>query len=296
MLKFVDISSYNSTSDATLPGVNGTIIKATQGTWYVNPSCNAQYAAAKNAGKLLGLYHYAEGGNPESEAEYFIKNISNYVGSAVLALDWEQGENNSWGNANWALRFVNKVHSLTGVYPIVYVQASAIAQVASCVSVSGLWVAGYPTDTASWNVPSFPYKISPWEYYTLWQFTSSKGKLDRNVANITAAGWKSLANPNGKNQTDVPKPNPAIQNIERIANDVIAGAYGSGNARKKALGNKYPEIQAVVNYALGTLNSDGMNKILAKAIRAGRCGVGDFRKAYLGRYYEAAQKYVNNGY
>src|SRR5690625_2842500 len=98
MLKFVDISSYNSTSDATLPGVNGTIIKATQGTWYVNPSCNAQYAAAKNAGKLLGLYHYAEGGNPESEAEYFIKNISNYVGSAVLALDWEQGENNSWGN------------------------------------------------------------------------------------------------------------------------------------------------------------------------------------------------------
>ena len=299
MLKFVDLSSYNPISDATLPGVDGSITKATQGTWYVNPSCNAQYDAAKNAGKLLGLYHYAEGGDPVAEANYFVASIKNYVGSAVLALDWEQGENKAWGNTSWALNFVRRVHDLTNVWPLVYVQASAISQVASCAPYCGLWIAGYPTDAATWTVPNFIYKTSPWPYYTLWQFTSSKGKLDRNVANISAEGWKALAKPSQTENTatsTAPRPNPAIDNIEKIANETIWGKYGSGDARKASLGKYYEPVQAVVNYAIGSSNSDTLNRALAKAIKAGTCGVGDFRKVFLGNYYTAAQAYVNKGY
>lgn len=300
MLKFVDISSYNPISDATLPGVDGSISKATQGTWYVNPSCNAQYDAAKNAGKLLGLYHYAEGGDPVAEANYFVASIKNYVGSAVLALDWEQGENKAWGNTSWALNFVRRVHDLTNVWPLVYVQASSISQVASCAPYCGLWIAGYPTDAATWTVPNFIYKTSPWPYYTLWQFTSSKGKLDRNVANISAEGWKALAKPSQtESKPDVstkPIPNPATENIEKIANETIWGKYGSGQDRINSLGKYYDAVQAVVNYALGSSNADTLNRALAKAIKAGVCGVGDFRKAFLGRYYDGAQKYVNLGY
>ena len=38
------------------------IVKATQGTTYVNPKANHQYELAKNLGKLVGTYHYAGGG------------------------------------------------------------------------------------------------------------------------------------------------------------------------------------------------------------------------------------------
>ena len=76
MLKMVDVYSGSPRSYATLPAVDIVTIKATQGTGYVNPNCNQDYAAAKGAGKLLGLYHYAGGGDPVAEADYFINNIN----------------------------------------------------------------------------------------------------------------------------------------------------------------------------------------------------------------------------
>ncbi|GGI63608.1 GH25 family lysozyme [Limosilactobacillus caviae] len=98
MLKMVDVFSGSPRSFATLPETDITMVKATQGTGYVNPACNTDYANAKAAGKLLGLYHYCAGGNPIAEADYFINNIKNYVGEAVLAVDWEEYQNSSWGN------------------------------------------------------------------------------------------------------------------------------------------------------------------------------------------------------
>lgn len=221
----VDVSSNNSVAAATTEGAGVTIVKATQGNWYVNPSCNAQYAAAKAKGNLLGLYHYAEGGDPVAEADYFINNIKNYVGEAVLALDWESGSNKAWGNKDWALKFVNRVHDTTGVYPLVYVQASAISQVASTAPYSGLWVAAYPykpgtnsmwdefTDQAKLN-----YSIAPWEAYTIWQYTSSNGKLDRGIVNVDANGWKKLANPSAKPSTTPAAVKPAPQPAQPAAN------------------------------------------------------------------------------
>ena len=82
MLKMVDVFSGSPRSFATLPETDITMVKATQGTGYVNPACNIDYANAKAAGKLLGLYHYCAGGNPIAEADYFINNIKNYVGEA----------------------------------------------------------------------------------------------------------------------------------------------------------------------------------------------------------------------
>ncbi|MDE6492552.1 MAG: glycoside hydrolase family 25, partial [Lactobacillus sp.] len=154
MLKMVDVYSESSRSFATLAGVDVTMVKATQGTGYVNPKCDIDYQAAKKAGKLLGVYHYAGGGNPEREAQYFYKNVKGYVGEAVPAVDWESGENASWGDHNWVRRFVDEFHRLTGVWCLIYVQASAINQVANCAKDCGLWVASYPSmDWKSWTVP-----------------------------------------------------------------------------------------------------------------------------------------------
>ena len=89
MLKVIDISSHQSVETAGIDGIDAVIVKATQGTGYINPKCDAQYQLAKKKGRLLGVYHYAGGGDPVAEADYFLKNIQGYIHEAVLCLDWE---------------------------------------------------------------------------------------------------------------------------------------------------------------------------------------------------------------
>lgn len=191
----VDVYSGSSDSIIRDPHAQGVIIKATQSTGYVNPRCNHQYALAKSLGKKLGLYHYAGGGNPEAEAQYFVNNIRNYVGSAILVLDWESYQNASWGSTTWARRYVNEVHRLTGVWPLIYVQESALWQVASCASDCGLWVAKYASMTwYSWSVPNMSVASGAFHFITGWQFTG--GDMDRSIFYIDGAAWDRLANPN----------------------------------------------------------------------------------------------------
>lgn len=197
MLKMVDVYSGSPRSYATQPGVEITMVKATQGTGYVNPYCDTDYQAAKKAGKLLGFYHYCGGGNPEAEAKYFYKNTKNYVGEAVPAVDWEEGQNSSWGNRHYVRRFVDEFHRLSGVWPLIYVQASALNQVANCAKDCGLWVASYPSmNWKSWNIPNMKINTYPWSTYTIWQFTGDN--MDRNLVNTTKEGWKKLAKGSSK--------------------------------------------------------------------------------------------------
>lgn len=188
----VDVSSYSPRSFTTLSITDVVMVKATQGTHYVNPYCDIDYQHAKKAGKQLGIYHYCEGGNPEKEAQYFYHNTKNYIGEAVPAVDWESNENRSWRNTTWVKRFVTEFHRLTGVWCLVYVQSSALNQVANCAKTCGLWVACYPSmNWKSWNVPNMNVPTSPWKTYTIWQFTGDD--MDRNLVNTTREGWKKLA-------------------------------------------------------------------------------------------------------
>lgn len=197
MLKMVDVYSGSPRSYATQSGVDVIMVKATQGTSYVNPSCDTDYQAAKKKGRLLGIYHYCSGDSPEAEAKYFYKNIKGYIGEAVPAVDWESNQNASWGNTNWVKRFVTEFHRLSGVWPLIYVQASALSQVANCSKNCGLWIASYPSmNWKSWTVPNMKVNTAPWNTYTVWQFTGDN--MDRNVVNTTKDGWKKLAKGSGK--------------------------------------------------------------------------------------------------
>ena len=115
----VDVFSGSADSIVTDSHAQGVIIKATQGTGYVNPKCNHQWDLASQSGKLRGLYHYAGGGDPVAEAQYFLNNIRNYIGKAVLAVDWEKNQNSAWGNTNWVRKFVDEVHRQTNIWPLI---------------------------------------------------------------------------------------------------------------------------------------------------------------------------------
>ncbi|WP_418524635.1 GH25 family lysozyme [Limosilactobacillus vaginalis] len=237
----VDVYSGSSDSIIRDSHAQGVIVKATQGTSYVNPRCNHQYELAGQLGKLRGLYHYAGGGNPEAEAQYFINNIKNYVGKAVLILDWESYQNSSWGDASWSLRFVTEVHRLTGVWPLIYVQESALWQVANCAQYCGVWVAKYASmNWNSWTLPDMSVSSGAFACLTGWQFTG--GDMDRSIFYLDANAWNKIASgddtianqvTNGfvqnNGQWQYFENNIAVKNAWRLVDKLWYYLDGSGN-------------------------------------------------------------------
>lgn len=299
-LKFIDVYDGSGVDMAGIDGIDGVIIKATQGDYFVNKSCNAQYALAKSKGRLLGLYHYASTNNPIAEANYFIANIKNYVGEAVLALDWEKVQNAAWGRSNWIGPFMNRVHELTGVWPLLYTGSDGLRVADGVEKNCGLWFAGYPTDNVTWTAPDFPYDISPWKSLTVWQFTSANGTQDRNYAYVDAAGWKKIAKGSSTTSVTPPTTAPPVfsyttngKSLETMAGDVQAGKVGSGLVRTNNLGKYAIGVQAIVNERMKAISSSDAHKVLASEVKKGVYGNGDERKRLLGSYYNAVQAIIN---
>ncbi len=89
--------------------------------------------------------------------------------------------------------------------------------------------------------------------------------------------------------------------VAELAQRVINGEFGNGDARRAALGDRYDEVQAEVNRILGggssssgTGGSGGVDiDDLARRVIDGEFGNGDARKAALGSNYAAVQARVN---
>lgn len=259
MLKGIDISHWQANLDIASTGAEFVICKATQGTTFVDPSCDRHYQIAKRLGLKLGVYHYASGGDPVAEADFFVRNIQGYIGEAILILDWEKNQNGRYHeHASWCLRFLNRVKELTGVKPLVYMSASVIkaADWSSIVAGDyGLWVAGWPDNRDSWDIPEFRWNVSPWPFYALWQYTSSGGRLDRDVFMGDRTAWDKYAARNGSapTPTPAPAPAPATKSNEDLATEVIRGDWGNGQDRKNRLtaaGYDYNAVQSIVNQRL----------------------------------------------
>ena len=109
-----DVSNWQcSINTAAVPG-DFVVVGTTWGTGGFSNSClangvntdaNRQLQTAMSAGKRTGVYHYAMGGNPEAEAQFFVDNVRGYVGKSILVLDWEQVDNPAWGDTSWPRRW-----------------------------------------------------------------------------------------------------------------------------------------------------------------------------------------------
>lgn len=211
MLRVVDVASHQAGIVTGALDCDAVICKATEGTGYVNPYCDEHYQSAKAAGKLLGVYHYASGGNPEAEAEFFINNVQGYLHEAILVLDWESGDNAAWGDSSWVARFCAHVVALTGINPMIYVQRSAASQ---CTGLGdyGIWLAEYPDYALrGWGDYVEPNYLGD---YAMHQFTSSGniagwgGPLDLSLFFGDENAWRAYAGATGQ---PAPTPQPQAQ-------------------------------------------------------------------------------------
>ncbi|OFK23328.1 RICIN domain-containing protein [Olsenella sp. HMSC062G07] len=210
-LNGIDIASYQAGIDLSKVPCDFVMVKATQGARYVNPTWKTMADQALSLGKLLGFYHFVStGAGAIAEATHFVDTVRDYVGRAILVLDWENnditGEQNLSRGPAYAKAFLDKVYELTGVRPLIYTSKSVTREydwssVAS--SGYGLWVAQYAN-----MAPQHGYNPDPWtdgrgygawDAPTMFQYTSTGylsgwgSPLDLDVFYGDEEAWNELA-------------------------------------------------------------------------------------------------------
>jgi hypothetical protein len=83
----IDVASYQSDTYSTT-GLGFVMVKATEGTGYVNPRHAAQVATGRAHGLVVGHYHFVRPDSITAQATFFLATAAPHPGD-VLILDWE---------------------------------------------------------------------------------------------------------------------------------------------------------------------------------------------------------------
>ncbi|MFD5077267.1 glycoside hydrolase family 25 protein [Streptomyces sp. NPDC058371] len=174
MLRGIDVSAYQSSSYST-EGLSFVFVKATEGRSYVNPRLSAQVKRARDAGCVVGFYHFLWPGNLTAQAEYFLSKAPEKAGD-ILAVDWETtGDGTHASNAEKD-RFIRKLKELRPNHRVVlYANRNFWLNIdTTSYAGDGLWIADYVT-------AGKPRITAKWRFH---QCTGSP--LDKDVADFTS--------------------------------------------------------------------------------------------------------------
>lgn len=96
----------------------------------------------------------------------------------------------------------------------------------------------------------FVEKVSGGTITTIEGNKGTPGTVARRSISVGAGQIRGYARPRYAGASTTASSKPAGKTIDQLVADVLAGKYGSGDDRKKALGSKYAEVQAAVNAKL----------------------------------------------
>lgn len=202
-MKGIDVSGWQEDSiiEKSLPDF--IMIKASEGVDYKSDGLDRLYTAWINYRKkhpqvenLYGFYHYARpetGNTPRAEADSFLSYVGHHAGSALFALDYE-GSALKYG-VKWAKEFLQRVESVTGSRPVLYIQKSAIVDgTYKDLSMYPLWLAWWSDQNGNSALGGTGWKSCIMQQYT----DNYKGlKVDGNNLYITGDDWRKLCKGNG---------------------------------------------------------------------------------------------------
>ncbi|MET7450981.1 lysozyme [Streptomyces sp. NPDC005574] len=199
----VDVSGYQgSVAWATLwsSGVRWAYTKASEGTYYTNPSFAQQYDAAYDVGMIRGAYHFAtpDTATGAAQADYFVAHGGGWSRDGrtlpgVLDIEWNPYGAACYGKTqsamvSWIGAFLDRYRARTGRDAVIYTATSwwtrCTGDHSGFAATHPLWIARYASTPGT--LPA------GWSFQTMWQYTSSgptvgdhdrfNGALDRVVA------------------------------------------------------------------------------------------------------------------
>ncbi|MGV9253889.1 glycoside hydrolase family 25 protein [Streptomyces sp. NPDC003697] len=184
MLRGIDVSAYQSSAYDT-DGLSFVFIKATEGRSYVNPRLAAQTKRGRDAGLVVGFYHFLWPGDLTAQAEYFVSKAPERAGD-ILAVDWETTGGGTHASNAEKDRFIRKVKELRPHHRVLlYCNRHFWLNVDdTSYAGDGLWIADYVT-------AGKPRIKAAWRFH---QYTSDPH--DKNVAAFsTRAALRDWATP-----------------------------------------------------------------------------------------------------
>lgn len=197
MINGIDISNWQASLSLITNRPGFAILKATEGSAFVDKSCDkfAQQCIKENI--PFGFYHFARTGSATQQARFFRNNTKGYEGIAIPILDFEDARcDNSWMES-----FVKEYHAITGVFPWIYMNNDFINNRGYGTNYvkknCGLWMAGYPSRATTYPANTVcPYKHTGWTL-AAWQFTDRLRfgglSVDGDVFYGSVDTWKRYA-------------------------------------------------------------------------------------------------------
>jgi GH25 family lysozyme M1 (1,4-beta-N-acetylmuramidase) len=155
-------------------------MKATEGGTYTDPTYATNRANANANSIIIGAYDFAQpstkAGQPEAEADYFVKVATPKTGDLVPILDLETTNNLTAAQLqDWVRRWMYRVYMRTGVRAAIYVSPSFWStKVGNTAWFANngfrvLWIAHWTSGTSP-TVPASNWGNNGWSF---WQWTSS---------------------------------------------------------------------------------------------------------------------------
>ena len=219
MLDFLDTSNWQGGYSPALTRADAVIVKATEGTGFVDPFCDAIIQQAIASGMPWGFYHFAAGGDAISEAAFYLDNCRGYFGQGIPVLDWEGSQPVEWVNA-----FVEHVHAQTDVWPWIYANPWRFNQ-GGVNKNCARWVASYP-DVASptwsqaqgWDCPAADGNVVAWQFCSDGVVNGISGNVDLDLFYGDKEQWEAYARGGTKRVDDIGPDSPGVDTPEVLEN------------------------------------------------------------------------------
>jgi GH25 family lysozyme M1 (1,4-beta-N-acetylmuramidase) len=183
----IDISHWQGTIDwgkVAAAGKKFAFMKASEDIDYVDPTYQANRAAANANGLLIGAYHFAQPdltpGDAIAEADHFLDTAQIASGDLLPVLDLEvagpSGATLTQGQLqDWVRAYLGRIYERTGIRGVIYMSPAFWVKYAgdsTWFANSGykvLWIAHWTTAT----VPTVPADAWGGNGWSFWQYTSS---------------------------------------------------------------------------------------------------------------------------